>query len=220
MRRMGIVLAAAIGVWLATAYPVVAGEVRPFVSPALAASQAAAANSGQTEFVPAGSSDSFTDTSGRILKLADFRGKVVLLNFWASYCASCKREMPSLDRLQATLGGADFVVIPISVEGSEASIGSTYSDWGVSNLGIYRELSDDFPLRMGVWGLPTNILIDRDGRVVHFSAGPTQWDSSSALQLVKSLVGAIPAPLQATGQASLVTAAETPPVTGQGPSSH
>jgi thiol-disulfide isomerase/thioredoxin len=162
---------------------------------------------GQTELASTTSDDIFTDGAGQVLRLADFHGKIVLLNFWAGWCAPCKAEIASLDRLQATLGGTDFVVVPVSVDGSKSAIESTYAEHGVSHLGIYRELSDEFPLRMGVRGLPTNIVIGRDGRVIHFSVGPTQWDSSEALQLVKSFIGGIPAPSPAGKQANIVTAA-------------
>jgi len=106
--------------------------------------------------------------------------------------------LASLDRLQATLGGSDFVVIPISVDGSESTIASTYADYGVSHLSIYRELSDEFPMSLGVRGVPTNIVLDRDGKIVHFSAGPTQWDSPGARQLVSSYLAKIAAPAPVT----------------------
>src|SRR6266403_4200297 len=172
---MRFAVVAAVAISVAAVQPALAGDVRPIVGAAAASSQAQTPT--PTELASAGSDDSFTDGSGQMLKLADYRGKVVLLSFWASWCAPCKHELASLDRLQATLGGSDFVVIPISVDGSESTIASTYADYGVSHLSIYRELSDEFPMSLGVRGVPTNIVLDRDGRVVHFSAGPSQWDS-------------------------------------------
>ena len=119
---------------------------------------------------------------------ANFRGKIVLLSFWASWCAPCRNELASLDRLQAMLGGADFIVVPISVDGSESAIKSTYSDYGVSHLGIYQELSDDLPLLLGVDRIPTNIVVNRDGSIVTTSTGATQWDSPRVLNLIKSYI--------------------------------
>jgi thiol-disulfide isomerase/thioredoxin len=138
---------------------------------------------------------------GGVERLANFRGKVVLLSFWASWCAPCRNELTSLDRLQAMLGGADFIVVPISVDGSESAIKSTYSNYGVSHLGIYQELSDDLPQLLGVDRLPTNIVVNREGSVVTASTGATQWDSPRALDMIKSLIrrpGLLPAAEQAS----------------------
>jgi thiol-disulfide isomerase/thioredoxin len=204
-------------VWLATMQMAAAGDVRPIVGTAAVTNQAPAA---QTEIASAPANDSFTDSSGQMLKVADFKGKVVLFSFWASYCAPCKHELGSLDRLQAMLGGADFVVVPVSVDGSESSIASTYANYGVSHLGIFRELSDDFPLSMGVRAIPTNIVIGRDGRVVHFSMGADDWDSTQSVEMIKSFIAENAAPLAATQQANVVVAADVGTAQTPGPSSH
>ena len=186
--RIGAMVA--VGMWLAAFQPAMAGDLKPIVGTTL--NQAPAVE--QTEVASAPMGDSFTDGSGQTLKLSNFKGKVVLLSFWASYCGPCKHELGALDRLQAALGGPDFVVVPVSVEGSSGSISSTYADYGVSHLGIYREVSDDFPLSMGVRGIPTNMVIGRDGRVVYFSAGATEWDSEQSIAMIKSFIGS-PAPV-------------------------
>lgn len=201
--KIGVAVAA--GVWLAAFQPAMAGDLRPITGTTL--NQPVAA---EVDATPAPASDSFMDgSSGKTLKLSDFRGKVVLISFWASWCAPCKRELGSLDRLQAMLGGADFVVVPISVEGSNSSISSTYSDYGVSHLGIYHELSDDFPLSMGVSAIPTNIVIGRDGHVMHFSDGANEWDSEQSIAMIKSYIASSPAPVAATGPAAPVTIADS-----------
>jgi len=190
--------------WLATMQMAAAGDVRPIVGTAAATNQAPGA---QSEVASAPANDSFTDSSGHMLKVADFKGKVVLFSFWASYCAPCKHELGSLDRLQAMLGGADFIVVPVSVDGGESSIASTYADYGVSHLGIFRELSDDFPLSMGVRAIPTNIVIGRDGRVVHFSMGANDWDSTQSVEMIKSFIAENIAPSASTAQSNLVASA-------------
>lgn len=182
---------AALGVCLAAFQPAMAGDLRPIVGTTI--NHAPAVEPTEVASVP--NSDSFADGSGRTLKISDFRGKVVLLSFWASYCGPCKHEMGALDRLQAMLGGTDFIVVPISVDGS--GISSTYADYGVSHLGIYRELSDDFPLSMGVRAIPTNIMLGRDGRMIRFSEGPTEWDSPQTIEMVKSLIASSPMPVAA-----------------------
>jgi len=190
--------------WLATMQMAAAGDVRPIVGTAAATNQAPGA---QSEVASAPANDSFTDSSGHMLKVADFKGKVVLFSFWASYCAPCKHELGSLDRLQAMLGGADFIVVPVSVDGGESSIASTYADYGVSHLGIFRELSDDLPLSMGVRAIPTNIVIGRDGRVVHFSMGANDWDSTQSVEMIKSFIAENIASSASTAQSNLVASA-------------
>jgi thiol-disulfide isomerase/thioredoxin len=207
--------AMAAAIWLATVQLATAGDVRLIVGTAAANQTVSAA---PTEIAAAPAEDGFTDSSGKILKLADFRGKVVLFSFWASYCAPCKHELGSLDRLQAMLGSADFIVVPISVDGSSSLVSSTYADYGVSHLGIYRELSDDFPISMGVRAIPTNIVIGRDGHVVHFSMGATEWDSPETLAMLKSFIALAPASSTAGQTASMTLADGSTDLAG--PSSH
>lgn len=201
--KIGAAVTAA-GIWLAAVQPAMAGDLRPITGTTL--NQPVAA---QVEVAPTPVNDSFIDGNGKTLKLSDFRGKVVLINFWASYCAPCRRELGSLDRLQAMLGGTDFVVVPISVQGSNSSISSTYSDYGVTHLGIYKELSDDFPLSMGISAIPTNIVIGRDGHVMHFQDGASEWDSEQSIAMIKSYIASSPAPVAAAGPAATVTIADS-----------
>jgi len=80
----------------------------------------------------------FDDAEGQARKLADFKGKVLLVNIWATWCGPCRKEMPALDRLQAHLGGSDFEVIPVSIDrGGMEAIRKFYSEIGVHNLAMY-----------------------------------------------------------------------------------
>src|SRR3954469_3949853 len=80
----------------------------------------------------------FSDAEDKPLKLADYKGKTVLLNFWATWCAPCVKEMPSLDRLQAELGKDKFVVLPLSLDGpSRPQVAPFYVDKKLANLGVY-----------------------------------------------------------------------------------
>src|ERR687891_2812171 len=83
---------------------------------------------------------SFEDAQGNQLSLADFRGKVVILNLWATWCAPCRREMPSLDRLQAAHGDDGLQVLPLSLDRGEIDkIEAFYEEVGLPNLGIYHD---------------------------------------------------------------------------------
>ena len=129
----------------------------------------------------------FQDSEGKALTLQDFRGKVVLLNIWATWCLPCRREMPTLDRLQAKLGGPDFEVLPLSIDrdGFEA-ITKFYSDVGVKHLAIYLDGSAQAASTLGAVGLPTTLLIDRDGRELGRLVGPAEWDSPDMIAFIRS----------------------------------
>src|SRR5205814_7710330 len=93
--------------------------------------------------------DGFKDANGRYLTLADFRGKLLLLNLWATWCGPCVAEMPSLDRLQAALGGANFSVLPISVDhGGAAMVRAFYGRPRIAHLGLYLDSAHPIRQRM------------------------------------------------------------------------
>lgn len=127
----------------------------------------------------------FEDASGRKRTFADFRGKVVLLNLWATWCAPCRIEMPSLDRLQATTGSDRFEVVALSIDRGGASVAKKFlDDIGAKNLSLYIESSARSMAALAVTGLPTTILIDREGRQLGRFAGHAEWDSPEAKRLI------------------------------------
>ena len=129
---------------------------------------------------------SFSDASGNSVGLTDFRGGVVLLNFWATWCAPCIREMPSLDRLEAALGGPEFQVVALSIdrEGPDA-VAAFFAEHGIEHLAIYNDSLARASRELVESGLPTTWLIDRDGRLRGRYAGPTEWDSAAAEALIR-----------------------------------
>lgn len=105
------------------------------------------------------------DGDGRDLTLADFEGRVVLLNIWATWCPPCREEMPTLDALQARLGGSDFHVLPLSIDRAGLEpVRRFYRETGIRNLDLYIAEDTRAMLALAVVGLPTTILIDRIGR--------------------------------------------------------
>jgi thiol-disulfide isomerase/thioredoxin len=131
----------------------------------------------------------FVDVDGREMTLADFRGKVVLVNFWATWCGPCKHEMPALDRLQAQLGGDDFQVVAISADrlGIDA-IHEFYAERGLRNLAIYNDKSMGLQRSMRAFGLPTTVLLNADGLEVGRLVGPAEWASDEALNLIRHFI--------------------------------
>lgn len=132
----------------------------------------------------------FKDGEGNPLSLAAWRGRVVLVNLWATWCAPCRREMPALDRLQAKLGGDDFEVVAISVDRKGIAASSKFlDDAGAENLALYVDESFQVARDFKVPGLPVTILIDRQGREVGRLTGPAEWDSEDALSLIAATIG-------------------------------
>jgi len=120
----------------------------------------------------------FENGEGQSQNLADFKGKVVLLNIWATWCVPCRKEMPALDRLQANLGSPDFEVIPVSIDrGGIETVRKFYAEIGVRNVGIYIDSPGKVLQALGAVGLPTTLLIDRAGREIGRIVGPAEWDA-------------------------------------------
>jgi thiol-disulfide isomerase/thioredoxin len=131
----------------------------------------------------------FTDGAGKPLSLAAFRGKVVLLNFWATWCAPCRREMPALDRLQARLGGDDFEVLALAVDrGGAAKVKAFFDELGIERLELYIDSSTRALRTLGAYGLPTTLLIDRTGKEVMRVIGAAEWDGAEVVDLVRHLI--------------------------------
>jgi len=131
----------------------------------------------------------FTDAEDKPLTLAGYKGKTVLLNFWATWCAPCVKEMPSLDRLQAEIGKDKFVVLPLSLDGpSRSKVAPFYADRKLANLGIYFDKGKKVLGTLDVSVLPTSILIDAQGRELGRLEGEADWDKPEALALMKAAV--------------------------------
>jgi thiol-disulfide isomerase/thioredoxin len=132
----------------------------------------------------------FEDADDKALKLADYKGKVVLLNFWATWCAPCVKEMPSLDRLQAAMGKDKFVIVPLSLDGpSKPKVAPFYKDKNLANLGIYFDKGRKVQQALDVSVLPTSILIDGQGREIGRMLGEADWDKPESIAFMKAATG-------------------------------
>lgn len=145
-------------------------------------------------FAPAASPRDLSDLAfqgpdGAPLRLADWKGRWVLLNLWATWCPPCRAEMPSLDRLQAKLGSKDFEVVTVNLDARDperpkqflAEIGVTaLTHRSDPSLGVFKTLQ-----KMGLArGLPTTVLVDPSGCELATLAGPAHWDGEAAVSLV------------------------------------
>jgi len=133
----------------------------------------------------------FADEEGHELTLGDFRGRVVLLNVWATWCVPCRKEMPTLDRLQAKLGGKDFLVIPLSIDREGvAPVKRFYQELKFEKLAIYVDPSGKGSRTLVIPGVPTTLLIDRQGREIARKMGPAEWDGQEMVSLVEQTMHA------------------------------
>jgi len=132
----------------------------------------------------------FEDAAGKQLTLSDFSGKWVLLNFWATWCAPCVEEMPSLDSLQAQLGSDRFQVVAISLDKNGRVPAQDFlGRIGAKNLGFYIDPSARAGVAAGVTGMPTTFLIDPQGRKVGVFVGPADWAAPAARNLIVAAAG-------------------------------
>jgi thiol-disulfide isomerase/thioredoxin len=131
----------------------------------------------------------FKDASGADKTLADWRGRTVLLNLWATWCVPCRKEMPALDALQAKLGGPDFAVVAINIDTRDTDKPKAWlKDVGIHKLGYYADNSakvfQDLKAAGKAFGMPTTLLVDPNGCELAALAGPAEWASDDAVKLV------------------------------------
>jgi thiol-disulfide isomerase/thioredoxin len=123
--------------------------------------------------------------------LADFEGKVLLVNFWATWCAPCREEMPSIAALGEAFAPEDFVVITIATGRNPApAIEKFLGEVGLEEMPVYTDLKQQLAREMGVMGLPVTILIDREGQEVARLTGGADWNSESARAIIAAMIGA------------------------------
>lgn len=128
---------------------------------------------------------SFEDGTGSSLTLADFDGKQILLNIWATWCGPCREEMPTLDALQAELGGTDFEVVALSIDrkGIEV-VNEFYQEVGIEHLAPYVDPTGMASANLGAVGIPTTFLLDRQGREIGRLVGEAEWDTPEMIEFL------------------------------------
>ena len=149
---------------------------------------------------------SFTDMDGKELSLADFKGKLVVINLWATWCAPCVKEMPSLNRMNAKLRDKGLALLSISQDRGGAKVVAPFLEkLALKSLPVYLDPRGGVQRALGVRGLPTTVVIDGQGRELGRYEGDATWDGPDALALLNHFlrttgVGADkPPPLVKTG---------------------
>ena len=130
----------------------------------------------------------FVDGRGRPQSLAAFKGRVVILNFWATWCAPCVRELPSLGHLAAVLGPGKVTIVAVNAWHEDARTTAAFlKAHGAENLAVYRDPDLSLQTAFGAQGLPFSVLIDARGREIARASGPMGWDDPAAVAYFKSL---------------------------------
>ncbi len=131
------------------------------------------------------------EDEGGTASLEDYKGKYVLLNFWATWCAPCRKEMPQIAELQAEFGGDKFEVLTLATgRNSPAGIKKFFEENGINNLPRHQDPSQAVAREMGVIGLPITVIIDPDGNEIARLIGDAEWNSDSAKAIISTLVAA------------------------------
>lgn len=136
--------------------------------------------------------ESFTSLDGDILTLEDFKGKTIVLNFWATWCAPCRKEMPSLETLRTQLGGDTFDVVAIATgpKNEPKKIAKFFKKNAITDLPVYLDPSSRFANSMGIRGLPITVILNSSGQEIARLRGDADWASESAVNVLSSIVAA------------------------------
>lgn len=132
---------------------------------------------------------SLTDIDGNPASIADYRGRVVVLNFWATWCGPCRREMPSIGRLQETFDSEELIVLAVAIDrASPEKLMQFLNDTQASNLKVLRDTKQASMKSFQLRGLPATIVLDQDGHQVARHDGFESWDRPEILETLRGLL--------------------------------
>jgi thiol-disulfide isomerase/thioredoxin len=132
----------------------------------------------------------FMGENGQEMTLADYAGKTVVLNFWATWCNPCRTEMPHLSALQDQLGSDTFEVVTVATGRNPiAGMQRFFEEVGVDNLPLHTDAQQGFARNLGVLGLPATLIIDPEGRELGRMLGEADWSSDNAIAILQAIMG-------------------------------
>jgi thiol-disulfide isomerase/thioredoxin len=173
------VLAASAGIAAAMLFPGMTDKLKAFRAAYLQDPVSRFTRHAEPQIVP---DIAFNDADGRQVRLSDWGGQLVLLNLWATWCGPCKTEMPSLDRLQAKLGGREFTVLALSTDrGGPKLPAQFFSKEGITHLKVFNDNTGQAAIHMKGPGLPLSIVLNEKGLEIARLFGPMEWDTPEML---------------------------------------
>ncbi|HEY4546530.1 MAG TPA: TlpA disulfide reductase family protein [Pedomonas sp.] len=183
-----LALAASVAASLATVTPAVSAQAKTTDLTRFATGDLA-----RLDFAQAGTAapaTPFEAKGGKTATLAQFKGKVVVLNLWATWCAPCVKEMPQLDRLQGMFPAKDLAVVTVSMDmAGWRAVEPFWEKRGLKNITPYLDKKNALALGYKARGLPLTVIYDRQGKEVARIAAPAEWDAKPAIDLIAVLVG-------------------------------
>ena len=127
------------------------------------------------------------DMNGKNISLADFRGKIVFLNFWTTWCPACRVEMPSMEKLHQTLKNNDFAMVTINLQESVSQVKTFFKKFKLTFTALL-DSTGEVGAYFGIRAIPTTYILDKTGRIIGQVSGPREWDSKEAIALFENLM--------------------------------
>ena len=127
------------------------------------------------------------DLSGRQVSLSDFKGKILFVNFWATWCPPCREEMPSMQKLHARLKDKDFLMVAIDLQESAEPVKKFLNEYELTFMTLLDSKGETGPL-FGINSIPTTLIMDKNGMIIGVAMGPRDWASKKSIALFEHLI--------------------------------
>ena len=127
-----------------------------------------------------------SNTAGRYVRLDDFRGKIVFLNFWTTWCPSCRTEMPAMERLHRKLSGKNFAMVTVNIKESASQVKNFFEKYKLTFTALL-DTTGEVSAGFGIRGIPTTFILDKSGTIIGSITGPQEWDSRKFVAMFEHL---------------------------------
>ena len=126
------------------------------------------------------------NTAGRYVRLDDFRGKIVFLNFWTTWCPSCRTEMPSMERLHRKLIGKNFAMVTVNIKESASQVKNFFEEYKLTFTALL-DTTGEVSTGLSIRAIPTTFILDKSGKIIGSITGPREWDSKKTVAFFEHL---------------------------------
>jgi len=135
---------------------------------------------------PLGAGAKLPNTAGRYVRLDDFRGKIVFLNFWTTWCPSCRTEMPSMERLHRKLIGKNFAMVTVNIKESASQVKNFFEEYKLTFTALL-DTTGEVSTGLSIRAIPTTFILDKSGKIIGSITGPREWDSKKTVAFFEHL---------------------------------